>query len=133
MLRGFHNQNTLESELEYHNHFPKEILLTTREQHKQLVRKDHHQQLHKCPRLDLSPVVYITTSRIQHSLTTRALTVLLDSGSSHTMIKRSSLAHGAIPTSTSPQRTTTTNGVFSNNSTAVKQQTVRSKLKCSVQ
>ena len=84
-------------------------LVTTREQKKPLVRKH--------PRLDLSPVIYITANKIQQSLTTRALTVLLDLGSSHTMIKKNSLPHGTIPTSTSPWSTTTTNGVFATNST----------------
>ena len=99
------------------NNFPGESLLTTREQHKQNVRKESILQQNKRPRLDLSPVVYITADKIQQTLTTRALTVLLDSGSSHTMMKRSSLPHGTKPISTSPRRTTTTNGVFSTNST----------------
>ena len=86
-----------------------ESLSATRNQEKQSMRKRS--------KLDLSPVVYITADKIQHSLTTRALTVLLDSGSSHTMMKQSSLPHGTTPTSTTPRRTTTTNGVFLTNTT----------------
>ena len=70
----------------------------------------------KLPKLDLSPVVYVTATQIQQSLPTRALTVLLDSGSSHTMMKRTSLPHGAIPTPSHSRKTTTTNGTFATNS-----------------
>ena len=65
----------------------------------------------------MSPVVYITANKTQQTLTTRALTVLLDSDSSHTMMKKSSLPHATVPISISPRRTTTTNGVFSTDST----------------
>ena len=71
-----------------------------------------HINHNKRPRLDLSPVVYINAKRIQNALPTRALTVLLDSGSSHTLIKDSSLPYGTTPDKSSPKRTTTTNGVF---------------------
>ena len=64
---------------------------------------------------DLAPVVYVTASRIQQSLPTRALTVLMDTGSSHTMIKLTSLPHGASVTSSAPKKTTTTNGTFTSN------------------
>ena len=92
-------------------HYSNEVM-----QEKQFVNHQSQQQ-HKRPRVDLLPVVYITAHKIQQSLTTRTLTVLLDSGSSHTMMKRNSLPHGAIPTSTTSQRTTTTNGGFATNST----------------
>ena len=74
-------------------------------------------QQFKLPKLDLSPVVYITAHLIQQALPTRVLTVLLDSGSSHTMMKRTSLPHGTQPTISHSRRTTTTNGVFLTNST----------------
>ena len=89
---------------------PIESLATTREQQKQFVRKRL--------KVDLSPVVYVMAHKIQQqSFTTRAMTVLLDSDSSHTMIKKSSLPHGTIPTLTTPQSATTTNGVFATSST----------------
>ena len=69
--------------------------------------------------LDLAPVVYVTAGRIQQSLPTRALTMLLDTGSSHTMIKLTSLPHGTSVTPSSPKRTTTTNGVFSSSAQVV--------------
>ena len=42
--------------------------------------------------------------------------MLLDTGSSHTMIKRTSLPHGTTLTPNIPKRTTTTNGTFSTTS-----------------
>ena len=66
--------------------------------------------------MDLSPIVYVTTNKIQNSLPTKPLVALLDSGSSHTMVKQNSLPHGTIPNQSEPKRTTTTNGTFSTNS-----------------
>ena len=51
-----------------HNNLPGESLLTTREQHKQLIRNMNGQQENKDPWLDLSPVVYITANKTQQML-----------------------------------------------------------------
>ena len=64
-------------------------------------------------RHDLSPIVYITSGKVQTALPQRAFVVLLDSGSTHTMIKRTSLPHGAIPNKGAWRKTTTTNGTYS--------------------
>ena len=95
---------------------PQESLMTKRKWQTKEFKNYHLEQQNKRPTLDLSPVVYVTVNRIQQSLPTRALTVLLDSGSSHTMIKKDSLPHGTTVTTTPARRTTTTNGVFATNS-----------------
>ena len=48
--------------------------------------------------------------------------VLLNSGGSHTMMKQSSLPHGAIPVKGTPKRSTTTCGVFLTTSSVTMQQ-----------
>ena len=40
---------------------------------------------------DIAPIVYVTANRIQSALPQRAFTVLLDSGSTHTLINKPSL------------------------------------------
>ena len=99
-----------------HNHttFPSESLLTTRARARNENFSQYINNL-KLHRLDLTPVVYVTAGWIQQSLPTRALIVLLDTGSSHTMIKLTNLLHGASVTPSAPKRTTTTNRVFSSN------------------
>ena len=93
----------------------KKSLMTKMEQHGQSVSNKHLSQQNKCPKLDLSPVVYITVNQTQQSLSIRALTVFLDSGSSHIIMKRDNLPHGTIATATPSSKTTTTNGVFATN------------------
>ena len=93
-----------------------ESLMTKRERQTKEFKNYHLEQQNKRPTLDLSPVVYVTVNQIQQSLPTRALIVLLDSGISHTMIKKDSLLHGMTVTTTPARRTTTTNGVFATNS-----------------
>ena len=63
--------------------------------------------------LDLSPIVYITSNKIQNSYLQRSLIVLLDSGSTRTMINKSCFPFGVETTKGNPKRTTTTNGNFS--------------------
>ena len=63
--------------------------------------------------LDLSPIVYITSNKIQNSYIKRSLIVMLDSGSTHTMIKKSCFPFGVETTKGTPKRTTNTNGNFS--------------------
>ena len=92
-----------------------ESLAVTRMQHKRKSEMNTFRD-NKIAKLDLSPIVYITTQNIGGQLPTRPMVVLLDSGSSHTMMKQSSLPHGAIPMLGRPKRTTTTNGVFSTSS-----------------
>ena len=62
---------------------------------------------------DLSPIVYISSGKVQSALPQRAFIVLLDSGSTHTMVKRTSLPHGTIPSRGARRKTTTTNGTYS--------------------
>ena len=63
-------------------------------------------------KLDLSPIVYITSNKIQNSYLQISLIVMLDSGSNHTMIKKSCFPFGVETTKGTPKRTTTTNGTF---------------------
>ena len=67
----------------------------------------------RSPKTDLSLIVYTTANKIGGKLPTRPMIVLLDSGSSHAMMKQTSLPHGAISAIGKPKQTTTTNGVFS--------------------
>ena len=99
-----------------HTTFPGKSLSTTRA--RTIHRNDVSANINKANHhnLDCTLVVYVTVGRIQQSLPTRALIVLLDTGSSHTMIKLTSLPHGASVTPSIPKRTTTTKGVFSLNS-----------------
>ena len=62
---------------------------------------------------DLSPIVYISSGKVQSALPQRAFIVLLDSGSTHTMIKRTSLPHGTVTSRGAQRKTTTTNGTYS--------------------
>ena len=88
-----------------------ESLAVTRMQHK---RKSEINALrhNKIPKLDLSPILYITAQNTGGQLPTQPMVVLLESSSSHTMMKQPSLPHGAIPIVGKPKRTATTNGVL---------------------
>ena len=68
---------------------------------------------------DVAPIVYATASKIQTALPQRSFTVLLDSGSTHTLINKGSLPFGAIPTRGRAKQTTTTMGSFDSSSTAL--------------
>ena len=105
----------------HHHTSLKESLLTTRAQTNKRKNDMSHQEPRrdKRPRTDNAPIVYVTAGRIQQTLPTRPLLVLLDTGSSHTMIKETSLPHGASPTLSAPKRTTTTNGVFATESQVI--------------
>ena len=74
----------------------RESVVATRMQHKRKLEMNNSES-NKIPRLDLSPIVYITAQKIGGKLLTWPMIVLLDSGSSHTMMKQSSLPHGATP------------------------------------
>ena len=89
--------------------------MTTRAQSKENKQRRVSQHFEKLNQADCTPVVYVTVERIQQTLPIRPLIVLLDTGSSHTMIKRTSLPHDTTITSGPPKRTTTTNGIFSPN------------------
>ena len=95
-----------------------ENLMVTRSQNKRALENQPSKEDNKRQRSDLSPVVYAILDNIGSKLPTRAMMVLLDSGSSHTMIKQTSLPHGAVLESGKPKRTTTTNGVFATTSSA---------------
>ena len=98
-----------------------ECLVATRMQHERKSKMSDSQQS-KRSRADLLPILYVTSQNVGGKLPTCLLIVLLDSGSSHTMVKQSSLPHGAILTTGTPKRTTTTNGVFSTTSFVTIQQ-----------
>ena len=66
---------------------------------------------------DAAPILYATATSIQSALPQRSFTVLLDSGSTNTLIKKSSLPYGAIPAIGRTKRTTTTMGSFDSSST----------------
>ena len=66
---------------------------------------------------DIAPIVYVTANRIQSALPQRAFTVLLDSGSTHTLINKPSLPFGATPNKGNAKRTTTTMGSIDSSST----------------
>jgi len=66
---------------------------------------------------DITPIVYVTANKIQSALPQRAFTVLLDSGSTHTLINKPSLPFGATPNEGKAKRTTTTMGSFDSSST----------------
>ena len=103
-----------EALLQHHNTPLQESLLTTRAQTRRPKIEVSHQSCRdKRLRLDTAPITYVTAERIQQTLSTsRTLLVLLDTGSSHTMIKKISLPHGTSLTPIAPKRPTTTNGVF---------------------
>ena len=65
---------------------------------------------------DVAPIVYATASHIQSVLPQRAFTVLLDSGSTNTLINKRSLPYGAVPFRAAARRTTTTMGSFDSSS-----------------
>ena len=98
-----------------------ESLVATRNQNKTMSDNTNHTN-NKRPRTDLSPIIYTTANQIGGKLPTRPMVVLLDSGSSHTMMKQTSLPHGAIPTRGKPKRTTTTNGVFTTKTSVIIEQ-----------
>ena len=100
------------------NQYLEEGLVATRNQHRKRLESSLSQS-NKRPRVDLSPIVYTTTRTIGGKLPTRPMIVLLDSGSSHTMIKDSSLPHRTMRVVGQPKRTTTTNGVFSTTSSVI--------------
>ena len=83
-----------------------ECFATTRSHNNKRLRQESQQ-------LDLSPIVYITSNKIQNSYLKRSLIVLLDSGNTHTMIKKSCFPFGVGKTKGTPKRKTTTNGTFS--------------------
>ena len=58
--------------------------------------------------LDLSPIVYITSKKIQNSYLQRSLIVMLDSGSTHTMIIKPYFTFGFETTKGTPKLITTT-------------------------
>ena len=100
------------------NQYLEEGLVATRNQHRKKLESSLSQS-NKRPRVDLLPIVYTTAHTIGGKLPTRPMIVLLDSSSSHTMIKDSSLPHGATRVVRQPKRTTTTNGVFSTTSSVI--------------
>ena len=83
-----------------------ECFATTRSHNNKRLRQGSQQ-------LDISPIVYITSNKIQNSYLQRSLIVLLDSGSTHTMIKKSCFPLGVETTKGNPKQKTTTNGIFS--------------------
>ena len=62
--------------------------------------------VHKLTATDVAPIAYISATRIQGALPQRSFTVLLDSGSSHTLIKLTSLPFGVIPNKDRAKSTT---------------------------
>ena len=63
--------------------------------------------------LDISPIVYIKSNKIQNSYLQWSLIFLLESGSTHTIIEKSCFPFGAETTKGTQKRTTTNNGTFS--------------------
>jgi len=65
---------------------------------------------------DIAPIVYVTVNKIQSALPQRAFTVLLDIGSTHTLINKPSLPFGATQNKGKAKHTTTM-GSFDSSST----------------
>ena len=70
------------------------------------------------PAQDLTPIIILKAKYIQNTLMERDITTLIDSGSTGTMIKRSSLPYGAQPSWGPNKKTTTTNGVLNSSKVA---------------
>ena len=83
-----------------------ECFATTRSHNNKRLRQGRQQH-------DLSLTVYITSNKIKKSYLQRSLIVLMDSGSTHAMIKKSCFPFGVETTKGTPKLTTTTNGTFS--------------------
>ena len=71
---------------------------------------------------NLTPVIILKAKLIQNTLIDRDLTALIDSGSTHTMIKRSALPYGACTSRGPAKRTTTTNEIMNSAEVATIQQ-----------
>ena len=71
---------------------------------------------------DVAPIAYVSATRIQGASPQRSFTVLLDSGSSHTLIKLTSLPFGAVPNKDRAKSTTTTMGSFNSSSNVTLEQ-----------
>ena len=71
---------------------------------------------------DVAPIAYVSAARIQGALPQRSFTVLLDSGSSHTLIKTTSLPFGTVPNRGIAKSTTTTMGSFNSSSNVTLEQ-----------
>ena len=83
---------------------------------------DYNNEL-KRPVQDLTPPIIILKAKyIQNAIMDRDLIALIDSGSTGTMIKRSSLPYGARPLQGPIKKTTTTNGILKLSDVATIQQ-----------